>query len=614
MPLAAGYLKAAIESHDMLRDELQVTIFNFRGDDTIRTMVPAIFLSTVPDVLAVSVFGWNLRDALMLAETFKQLNPDGIAIFGGTHVANQSSRIFRLSNDVDVVVNGEGELALPELLTAWLAGRFPEPDGRTIDGISFRENDDTAVTTPNRTPISDLGQVVSPFLTGAMSMSDGNGKFRYDVAIMETNRGCPYHCAFCYWGGAIGQKIRRFPRERLIAEVEVFAHYEVDTLVLCDANFGMQAADEEFLDDVIKIRQKTGYPRAIEASWAKNKSSTFHRIVRKMRAADLHSSFTIALQTLDDSALRAMNRRNMKLNDWKALTDWLVTEGLECYAELVWGSPGETVESFLRGYDELALNIPRIAVYPLMILPNTDYSAKRRELGLITSRGASDDFEYVLATNTMTLQENLGMQGFLLMARTAAENSFFRHIWPVLHNYAGLSQSQVLTSLSNWFDRCTDPAAEPLKTPAAMVEPLIVNKAVRALFLDRRVHDLLFEWWAAEIRPRVDGDHRMLADEVFRFDMTTLPIREAGAIEGTVTDEAGARFVRRSEQFSVDVPAIADGLRQGLPDAPEAYRPTLFRIVWRLGIEQHIDNHEEALAYMGKIEEQCPVRSPTRSA
>ena len=47
-----------------------------------------------------------------------------------------------------------------------------------------------------------------------------------------------------------------------------------------------------------------------------------------------------------------MNRRNMRLNDWHDLVDWLTTEGLECYAELIWGTPGESVESFLSGYDE----------------------------------------------------------------------------------------------------------------------------------------------------------------------------------------------------------------------------------------------------------------------
>jgi hypothetical protein len=59
-----------------------------------------------------------------------------------------------------------------------------------------------------------------------------------------------------------------------------------------------------------------------------------------------------------------------------------------------------------------------------MILPNTDYFANRDEFGLVSSRGQSDDFEYVPATNTMTFGENLEMQGFLLWARRRRSELF----------------------------------------------------------------------------------------------------------------------------------------------------------------------------------------------
>ena len=51
-----------------------------------------------------------------------------------------------------------------------------------------------------------------PFLTGAIPMVDAAGNFLYDVGMLETNRGCPYSCSFCYWGGATGQKVRSFSR------------------------------------------------------------------------------------------------------------------------------------------------------------------------------------------------------------------------------------------------------------------------------------------------------------------------------------------------------------------------------------------------------------------
>jgi radical SAM C-methyltransferase len=607
MPLAAGYLTAAIDADEFLREVCTATIVNLRGGTDVGIAMSAVFGETVPDVLAISVFGWNFREALLLSETFKQLNRSGLVILGGTHVANQADRVFRLSADVDVVVNGEGEEVMPELLRAWLNGHFSEPAGHAIDGISFRQPDGEAVTTKPRGSIQDLASVASPFLSGSIPMTDADGRFRYDVALLETNRGCPYHCAFCYWGGAVGQKVRRFPRERLQAELEIFAFHKVHTVVPRDANCGMQPQDENFLEDVTRLRERTGYPRAIESSWAKNKSETFFRIVRKMKAAGLHSSFTVALQISDDSVLREMNRRNMRLNDWQALVTWLTEEGLQCYAELLWGAPGETAESFLRGYDELALRVPRIATYPLIILPNTDYHENRDRLGMITSRGHSDDFEYVLASNSMTLRENLEMQGFLLWARAAAENSFFRYIWKPLRHYAGLSQSKILFKLVRWFDAQADVAAEPLRSPEWIVQPIAVNAAIRALFLDPRVRELLKRWWNAEIRPLIKEEFRGLLDEVFRFDIVTLPQIESGLDPVAIEEHDNVRVYRRLEVFAVDVVTIVATLGTG--EEPQIYRqvPTVFELSWRLGLESYIDNHEEALRHMAVIERSYPI-------
>jgi radical SAM C-methyltransferase len=332
-----------------------------------------------------------------------------------------------------------------------------------------------------------------------------------------------------------------------------------------------------------------------------------------MKAAELHSSFTVALQTLDDHVLREMNRRNMRLNDWHALVNWLTEEGLQCYAELIWGAPGETTESFLRGYDELAWRIPRIATYPLMILPNTDYGENRNRLGLVTSRGRSDDFEYVLASNTITLRENLDMQGFLLWARAAAENSFFRHIWRPLRHYAGLSQSDILFKLVRWFDARTDAAAEPLRSPKWIVEPMAVNAAVRALFLDRRVRYLLRVWWNAEIRPLVKEEFQPLMDEVFRFELATLPQVGSELDPAAIQEHSNIQTYRRLEVFDVDVPAIVAVLGAGEEPRPEHQVPTVFEFSWRLGLESYIDNHEEALLHMAVIERSYPADRASRA-
>ena len=86
------------------------------------------------------------------------------------------------------------------------------------------------------------------------------------------------------------------------------------------------------MDDVIRVKERYGYPLNIESSWAKKQGERFYKIVRQMKRAGLKSSFTLALQSLDEKALDNMHRRNMQLNEFEtgALD---AAEGLDIYAD-----------------------------------------------------------------------------------------------------------------------------------------------------------------------------------------------------------------------------------------------------------------------------------------
>lgn len=602
MPLASGYLKAMILDDPGLRSAAVVEICNFRGRVTHGEMAHRLFREELPDLVGFSVLGWNVRAFGALAATYRQLQPDGWTVFGGTHVSGQAERVFRLHPEVDVIVNGEGELTFPELVRARLDGRSRHQLD-DIAGISFRRADGTVVTTGDRPRIENLDLIPSPFLTGAIDLLDEAGNFRYDVALIETNRGCPYKCAFCYWGGAVGQRVRAFSRERLRAELELFGKLGVHTVVACDANFGMLPIDLELVEDLISVNRRLGFPRAFETSWAKNKSKVFYEIVRRMKEAGLRSSFTLALQSLSPDALDSMRRRNMKVNDWRELVEWLGREGLDCYAELIWGAPGETVESFLRGYDELAEHVSRIAVYPIMLLPNTEYSEHKEVHGIVALRGDHDDFEYVLAHRTMTFEDNARMQRFLFWARVVAENAVLRHCWLPLRRLAGWTQSQVLDSLADWIDTTPAPEAAPLREAAARAHgggAPAYAAAIGYLFTERAGRTALERWWGEAVSPRLAPEHRAFLDEVFRYDLLTQPV--VADQEALVEEVAGRGYFRRAGvTFSHNVPAALALMRAGRePDlGPE---PTCLDLYYRSGALNAVrsTNHEEIVHFMGE--------------
>lgn len=618
MPLASAYLRATALADPEIARGADIRIHNFRGGTTNAAMANAIFGGNPPDMLAFSVLGWNYRSFGALASTFKQLNPAGWVVFGGTHVSDQASRVFQMFPDVDVVVNGEGEITFRELLRCRVQNANPRSLSE-VAGISFRTADGEVITNEPRPRIEDLEVIPSPFLTNAIELTDAEGKFRYDVALMETNRGCPHKCAFCYWGGAIGQKVRAFSIERLRAELEVFGKLKVHTVVACDANFGLLKQDIEFVEALIETRDRYGFPQALETSWAKNKSTTFYTIVKMLKDAGMRSSFTLALQTLTDDALSTMNRRNMRVNDWEDLVGWLGQEGLDCYAELIWGAPGDTIASFMDGYDRLSKKVSRIAIYPLLLLPNTDYMERKEELGIKSVRGDHDDFEYVLAHNTMTFADNQVMQRFVFWARVIAENAVLRHSWAPLRHFAGLSQSKVLQNLDAWIATTNDPAAAPLRAwlASAVGGTGSYGEAIQYFYTEPAAKELLHRWWRESIRPLIPDDHGRLLDEVFRYDIMTQPVYCPDGDFGAQKLEARTvhgkpRYVRSGVRLAYDVPAITAALRAERDvDAAESER--VVDLYYLAGAESAVTstNHEIVMHYMGHtLEELAP--SPIR--
>jgi radical SAM C-methyltransferase len=606
MPLASGYLKATALGHSRIRESVDIEIHNFKGGVTNAHMANAMFASAVPDILAFSVMGWNFRSFGALSATFRQLKPDGWVIFGGNHVSGQAERVFRLLPEVDIVVNGEGEFTFRDILLAYLQG-FSKNELFDIPGLSFKGPAGDCVTTAARDRIEDLDVIPSPFLTGALELTDEAGRFRYDVALMETNRGCPYKCSFCYWGGAVGQRVRSFSSERLRQELEVFGKLKVHTIVSCDANFGMLKGDLEFVEALIEVRDKFGFPRALETSWAKNKSQTFYRIVERMQAVGMKSSFTLALQTLNDEALTEMNRRNMKVNEWEDLVAWLGQKGLDCYAELIWGAPGETAESFIKGYDRLAQRVSRIAVYPMLLLPNTAYMENKHHFGIKSVSGDSDDFEYVLAHNTMSFDENRQMQRFIFWARVIAENAVFRHVWLPLYHYAGLTQSQVLMNLDGWVGRVDDGAAVPLRgwVAAAIGGTSAFGSAIQYFYTSLEAKQLLRRWWAESVLGLLPAETRSLLSEVFQYDLLTQPIHRPAEVSvqedlPVVTVGGQTYYVRRGVELSYDVPAILRELRADRTPGLER-SPRTIDIYYLTDAESAITstNHEIVMHFMG---------------
>jgi putative methyltransferase len=366
LPLVAGLMRAYAEQDPELRSSFSFVDPIFLAD------APEQIAEAVvePDILALSCYVWNFRRQMKIARLVKARHPETLVVAGGPHVPDRPMGFFAEFPCVDLLVHGEGEIAFSEILRQRLRA---DPDYTSVPGVSMRSG--SAVVSgapPARLPRAI--QTPSPYLLGHLDAAVHACRERglRFYALWETNRGCPYSCAFCDWGSATMSSLRTFDDERLAAEIEWFGRYDVEDIFICDANFGILARDLEIARAFADVRAQHGAPRQIRVNFAKNSNERVLEISRLWHRADLLMGTTLSLQSTDLEVLEAIDRKNIGIDNYRRLERRYHSEGIPTYTELILGLPLETRSSFRRGIGKLlaAGSHEDLRVYDFAILPN----------------------------------------------------------------------------------------------------------------------------------------------------------------------------------------------------------------------------------------------------
>lgn len=316
------------------------------------------------DVLLCSCYVWNWELTIHLAEQVKKINPDCLIILGGPHVPENSAGFFDKYPFVDMLVHGEGEKISEEIFTEYLNNK----DFSNVKGISTKE-----FQTMFAERINDLDILPSPYLTNTIWELVENVEGIRWICSWETHRGCPYLCTFCDWGSATFTKMRRFSEETLMKELDWFAENKMTYIDCCDANFGIFfVRDLRIAKKLNELATTKGFPQTFQQSWAKNSSEKIIPIAKELQEGGLLTAVTLSVQSLDENTLTIIKRANMKFDRFSNLSNQFREEGLPTYSEVIRGLPGETLESFKEGLEQLVgeSKIDTIYIFHCIVLPN----------------------------------------------------------------------------------------------------------------------------------------------------------------------------------------------------------------------------------------------------
>lgn len=528
------------------------------------------------EVAGFSCYVWNIRRSLALARALKAARPEVLIVFGGPQVPDQAEDFLRAHPFIDVCVQGEGEQVFTELLARWQHPAFGPEAWRELPGLSYLREGQFVATAP-APRCRDYSAHPSPYLSGVFdSLLNVGHAWK---GVWESNRGCPFSCAFCDWGSAVASKVVSFAAERVAAEADWFGRSGVASIYLTDANFGLLPRDLELARVMVAAARRWGAPRTLMTQSAKNAPERVVAIHELLAAAGLQTLAAISLQSLAAPVLTAIRRSNLSLEAFARVQQACLRAGIRTYTDLILGLPGETYASFSAGVDAVLDGGQHhfIQFFDAGVLPNAELAqpAYRKAHGLETVEipfpshplhpdGIVESQEIVIATAAMPRDENLRAHVF------AWSTLFWHHTHKLLQPALLLLRQLTGLPYSHWIEtliaaearrypRLGESAAFFARTAAALHRGSIASQ-LQSRVLRPKPGVMLSPELSLQIKWVLEGELEALYQEAFDCLRAATPDLDPALLAEAV-ELSRAQFLQLFQVEGLDLPRQRFSLR-----------------------------------------------------
>jgi anaerobic magnesium-protoporphyrin IX monomethyl ester cyclase len=207
-PLGLAYLAAVLD-----HDGYEVRIMDCPVCEIDHKKLKADLAAFGPSLVGIGSMTPTIESAFKSAVVAKEACPDAKVVVGGPHVTFMDRETLLQEPAIDVVVRGEGEETLSELVK-----QLPNLSKlEDVKGITFRKGNQI-IQTLHRPFIQDLDALPRPayrFLPIEKYRILG----RKLLPIMSS-RGCPFQCSFCVASQMFGAGFRARNPENVLDEME----------------------------------------------------------------------------------------------------------------------------------------------------------------------------------------------------------------------------------------------------------------------------------------------------------------------------------------------------------------------------------------------------------
>jgi radical SAM superfamily enzyme YgiQ (UPF0313 family) len=364
-PLGLAYLGAALEQAGTQVKILDYVVYPYRRD-----ALESVLKEFKPHVAGATAVSMTFDHAEQILKDVKTSDPQVLTVMGGPHVTFYAQETLETFAELDVVVIGEGEETLVELLRAVKCAR----DFDTVSGIAYRVGSKIK-STAKRERIKNLDTLPLP---ARHLLPLGRYRALGLPMSITTSRGCPYQCIFCVGRKMVGARVRYHSADRVAAELQYLANLKFHQINIADDLFtANQNHCLAVCEEILKKNFKTNWTAFARVD------TVSERLLSKMKSAGC-TAVSFGIESANPAILNTI-KKGITVQQARDAVRKCLRVGIRPYASFILGLPGETPET-IKETSAFAANLQQEGLaYGFHILtpfPGTVVREKNKRLGI----------------------------------------------------------------------------------------------------------------------------------------------------------------------------------------------------------------------------------------
>lgn len=287
-------------------------------------------------IFCCSVMTYNKELVYSICGKLRREYPDSTIVLGGPHISILKEKVFSECPVVDYLSVGEGDLALPRLLSGL---NDPSFDPLTVPGI-YTKGSRGAL--PNDR-IADLSCL--PSITEGMKYYDMQRVLKRNTYVSYiASRGCPYDCIYCASSKIWGHRITFVNADTVCSDLEWMAQQGVRYINFRDDIF---TVNRTWLAKVLPKLKELGIIWGCET----RVDCVDRRLLDEMKASGCEL-IRYGVETFNDKTLKRLNKKLTSSQIKQTLRDTVDAAITEIRVSMMLGLPGENREDVENTFRE----------------------------------------------------------------------------------------------------------------------------------------------------------------------------------------------------------------------------------------------------------------------